>query len=383
MDLQIHELVGASHAAVWQPWAVQYFFLIATSATAVFLSLPAFMLRRTDMLPMGRLAMLTALSTGITAPIALLADLHQPGRFWHFYAYTHTTSWMAWGAWIVPAYVGFLLVYAWAVYRPHLFELGQGDWILARVFRLLSLGGKANSFAPMVGLLSGLLALAILIYTGTEVAIVRARPLWNTPLLPLQFAVTGFVSSLGVMLVLNTLLLRDKTCERHLNRLLVVFLAAVAVISVVWFGLALSGISPVLKNALASVAGFPVWQHVALWAVLAIAVPFVLALLKPSGSGLITGLIAIHAAWMFRWTVFMGGQSVPKVGSGLYDALLPHGLYSLMGVIGTFGLWLFLLIVITTFIPWKTAQTPDQTPGQTPGQTPASSSIAHAANHKS
>ena len=33
----------------------------------------------------ARLALLGALVCGLTAPVALLADLHQPGRFWRFY----------------------------------------------------------------------------------------------------------------------------------------------------------------------------------------------------------------------------------------------------------------------------------------------------------
>ncbi|MEI2385319.1 NrfD/PsrC family molybdoenzyme membrane anchor subunit [Breoghania sp. JC706] len=360
MDLQIHELVGANHAAVWQPWAVQYFFLIATSATALFFTLPAFVFRRAQALPMARLAMLTAVTTGITAPIALLADLHEPNRFWHFYAYFQPGSWMAWGAWIVPAFVAVLILYAWAAYRPQLAELSQGDWRFAWLFRLLSLGGSNNAFTPAVGSLAALLAVAILTYTGAEVFVVRARPLWNTPLLPLQFLATGFVASIGVMLVLNALMLRQRALEGQLNRMLVAALAVVGAIGALWFALGLSGLSPVIAEALRSVAGFPVWQHVALWAVLAIACPFAIALLKPSGTGLLTGLIAVHAAWMFRWTVFMGGQSVPKVGSGLYDALLPRGLDSLMGVIGTFGLWIFLIIAFTTFIPWTSAGTPER-----------------------
>ena len=65
----------------------------------------------------------------------------------------------------------------------------------------------------------------------------------------------------------------------------------------------------------------------------------------------------------------MGGQAVPKVGSGLYDALMPTGIEGLMGVIGTFGLWIFLLILYTTFVPWAEADLPDDTSATTSAQT--------------
>jgi len=359
MDVQIHELVGAVHEAAWLPWAVQYFFLIAMSVTALLLALPGFVFGREAALPKARLALMVAVTTGITAPIALLADLHQPGRFWEFFIYTHKTSWMAWGAWVVPSYVGLLILFAWAIHRPAFHRWGTQDWRFAWLFRLLSLGGEANWFARPLGMAAGVAALGILVYTGMEVTIVRARPLWNTPFLPLQFAATGFVGALGAMLVLERVLSRDGALEARLNRTLAAALAVVGALGIAWFALAISGLSPKHSEALASVAGFPVWQKIAAWGALSIAVPFGLALVLPRNSGWITGLIAIHAAWMFRWTVFMGGQAVPKVGSGLYDALMPTGIAGLMGVIGTFGLWLFLIIAYTTFIPWAEAGQPD------------------------
>ncbi len=356
--MEIQELVGAVHHVAWLPWAVQYFFLIAISTTAFLLALPAFLLGREAALPRARLALMTAVTTGITAPIALLADLHQPGRFWEFFVYTNASSWMAWGAWFVPAYVGLLVLFAWAVHRPAFHACGQEDWRFAWIFRWLSLGGSANGFARPLGYAALFAAILVLSYTGAEVYVVKARPLWNTPFLPWQFVATGFVGALGVMLVLERVLSRDGGTEAQLNRRLALWLGVVAVLGAAWYGVALSGISPRHTEALASVAGFPVWHVLAIWGAGTVAITFLLALLAPRNSGWVTGLLAIHAAWMFRWTVFMGGQAVPKVGSGLYDALLPAGIAGLMGVIGTFGLWLFLVIAYTTFIPWSEAGVP-------------------------
>lgn len=366
METQVHELVGAVHDAAWQPWAVQYFFLIAMSVTALLMALPAFVFGKSTDLRTARLALMVAVTTGITAPIALLADLHQPFRFWEFFVYTHKSSWMAWGAWIVPSYVALMLLFAWAIHRPEFHRMGQDDWRFAWLFRLFSLGGASNGFARPLGMLAGLAALGILVYTGSEVMVVRARPLWNTPFLPLQFAATGGVGALGVMLILERMLCRESALEATLNRRLALALALVAALGMAWFAVAISGVSPVHSEALASVAGFPVWQQIALWGAASVAIPFVLALVLPRNTGLITGLIAIHAAWMFRWTVFMGGQAVPKVGSGLYDALMPTGVAGLMGVLGTFGLCVFLMIVYTTFVPWADASPPARTPDQAP-----------------
>lgn len=66
--MEIQELVGTVHHAAWLPWAVQYFFLIAISATALMLALPGFVLGREAAVPQARLALMTAVTTGILRP---------------------------------------------------------------------------------------------------------------------------------------------------------------------------------------------------------------------------------------------------------------------------------------------------------------------------
>jgi tetrathionate reductase subunit C len=42
---------------------------------------------------------------------------------------------------------------------------------------------------------------------------------------------------------------------------------------------------------------------------------------------------------------------VPKTGAGFYEYALPAGPDGLMGIVGTAGLWLFLLILMTALLP--------------------------------
>jgi tetrathionate reductase subunit C len=104
--------------------------------------------------------------------------------------------------------------------------------------------------------------------------------------------------------------------------------------------------------AFTQVAGMPQWQFTAVWAVLSSIVPMALAIWRPATSGLVNGLIALHSAWMMRWTIFIGGQTIPKTGAGLYDYHLPMGNDGLMGIIGTAGLWIALLLLMLEFLPW-------------------------------
>ena len=77
------EILGFARGPDWLPWAVQYFFLIGISCAAFFISLPGLVWQRPEWRLLSRFALLAALISGLTAPVALLADLHQPGPLQH------------------------------------------------------------------------------------------------------------------------------------------------------------------------------------------------------------------------------------------------------------------------------------------------------------
>ncbi|HUW80155.1 MAG TPA: NrfD/PsrC family molybdoenzyme membrane anchor subunit [Acidocella sp.] len=355
MDSQIIEVLNVTRGVAWLPWAVSYFFLIGLSFGSFMLTLPYFVFGRAQHEKLGRLALLGALVCGLTAPVALLADLHGPGRFLNFYLYFQPQSWMSWGAFFIPVYLGGLLIYAWLVLRADFAVLGQGGNSLpARLYRLAGWGGAAPRPAVLAAALLTLVgAVLVAIYTGMEVMVVQARPLWNTPFLPLQFAATAFAGAIGLSLLFNRFVGgRDAQLEIGLNRLLVLALAAVLTLGGGWLFVSLSGVSPAHSAAFDQVAGMPQWQLTAVWAVLATVLPMALAIWRPASSGLITGLIAVHSAWMMRWTIFIGGQSIPKTGAGLYDYHLPLGGDGLLGIVGTLGLWIALLVLMVEYLPW-------------------------------
>ncbi len=349
----IVETINVAREVAWLPWAVQYFFLIGLSYGAYLLSLPGVVLRRPGWLVISRLALLAALVCGLCAPVALLADLHQPGRFWHFYAYFTPTSWMSWGAFFIPVYVTGLILYAWLAFRPLLQQHADEGGRFGTVARWFALGGH-ESRAPL--LVAAALAFAgaalVALYTGAEVMAVRARPLWHTPLLPLQFFITAIGGAAGVVMLFNRFgpARDDEAINRRLAHTIAWMQLTSLVVGGVWIALALSGISPVHTRALQQVGGSANWQMVAAWAVLATALTWWLGWKRPQAS-LLLGLLALHSAWMIRWAIFIGGQEVPKTGAGYYSYQLPLGPEGLLGILGTAGLWVFLFIAITYVLP--------------------------------
>ena len=355
MSSQIIEILNVTRETAWLPWAVQYFFLIGLSYGSFLLTLPYFVFGCIQHERLGRLALLGALVCGLTAPVALLADLHGPGRFYNFYLHFQPQSWMSWGSFFIPLYLGGLTLYAWLSLRGDFAKRGlAGDSWGVRAYRLVGRGGAVSRRA-IVAAASVTLAGAVLValYTGMEVMVVQARPLWNTPFLPPQFAMTALVGAIGLLLLHNRLIgRRDTQVEINLNRLLALALAGVLALGGGWLFTSLSGLSPSHSAAFNQVAGMASWQITAVWAVLAAAVPMVLAVWRPASSGLMTGLIAVHSAWMMRWTILIGGQDIPKTGAGLYDYHLPLGSDGLLGIVSTAGLWIALLLLMIDYLPW-------------------------------
>ncbi len=356
MKQTIVEMFYVVRDPAWAPWAVQYFFLIGLSVGAFLLSLPGLALGKPEWRETSRMALLAALVCGLAAPVALLSDLHNPGRFLNFYLHPQPHSWMSWGAFFIPAYVGLLLVYAWAALAPEFRAAAKQDGVLAPVQKLL--GGPARPGAlAMLGIATLIAAALVALYTGVEVMVIKARPLWNSVLLPFQFLTTAVAGAIGLMLLLERFIgAGDRDVEARLNRLLAASLVAVCALGATWFALALAG-GTVEAKAFSQVAGSPIWRNYAIWSTAAIVIPLAIALVRPSGTGIVTGLLALHAAWMFRWIVFIGGQNVPKTGAGLYHHEIALGPDGWTGIIGTAGLWLVILLALTTLLPWSTSRT--------------------------
>lgn len=355
MSSNVVEIVNVTRDPAWAPWAVEYFFLIGLSYGAFALTLPGLVLGRKAWAKASRSALLAALVCGLSAPVSLVADLHTPGRFMNFYLHPHPTSWMSWGSFFLIGYVVLLPLYAWAALAPDFSAAAKAGGPLALPRRLL--GGAARPGLVRALALATLAAAALVVlYTGMEVMVVKARPLWNTRLLPFEFLATALAGAIGLTMLLERFAGdNDRATEVLLNRWLAGILVIVAGLGAAWWLLAQAG-TGVEATALSQVAGSPLWRFNLIWAATALAAPFLVAALKPGGTGWLTGLLALHAAWAFRWILFMGGQDVPKTGAGMYETVIAPGPDGWIGMIGTAGLCLVILIALTTLLPWSGAR---------------------------
>lgn len=330
--MDIIELLTPYYEAAWLPWAVQYFFLIGMATGAAMLA--AWGVWVPEQRPAAKalpLAMVLLAVTAISAPVALLADLHQPARFWHFYAYLTPWSWMSLGALLLPVFVTLSLGLCATWW------LGWQRWM-----RILSLALVVS-------------AITIAVYTGAEVAIVRSRPLWNNPWVPLNLTLTAWLAAVGCMLGLTLWMApgRDVAVRAWLGKLGLALSVALLAVACAW---AVSGYVWQLPSFLAAqqlYAYFPIWR-ISLWLSVILGVIVMVLWLRPAwwlhSRPMIValGTAVCAAAWGFRWALFMGVQGVPKYGAGLYVYHMPLGGEGLMGILGVFG----LCIAVLTLALW-------------------------------
>lgn len=348
------EVLGFAREPGWLPWAVQYFFLIGISVAAFLLSLPGFVGRSPAWRGVSRRALLAALVCGLVAPVALLADLHQPGRFLNFYLHPNLSSWMAWGSFFIPLYLFGLLLYAWLCVRPQLAMMGklESGNRLGSLYRVLAYGGHDNVGAiRAAAVVATLGAVLVLLYTGMEVMVVRSRPLWHTAAVPLLFAVTAFTGGIG-MTALFEVLSGHSSGAPLLNRWLARSLWATLAIIAGWMVSGASNLSASAADALTAMRGSIGWMLTLGWLVGTTAVALWLANKRP-GRLVLTALLALHTAWIVRWIIFIGGQGIQKMGAAFQPYFLSMTPESVLGIIGTAGLCITLYIILTSFLPWQ------------------------------
>ncbi|WP_051530268.1 NrfD/PsrC family molybdoenzyme membrane anchor subunit [Halomonas halodenitrificans] len=361
----VTEVVVPRYGIAWYPWAVQYFFLIALSYSTLWLAAPGLVLGKPAWMTTARIALLACVSTTLVAPVALLADLHQPLRFWHFYAHPTPWSWMSLGSFLLPLYLGAVVLLAWLAWRPALKARSrQDDGVFSRVAGWIAWGDWQAPRAVLALIGAGALALSlgIMVYTGFEVAIVKGRPLWNTNWLPPMFVATGVIGACGLVLVLNRIsTLRSADTNRQMLAVLVGACVVTGFIALTWFLDGINAVSGSVAAALDSVSQSAAWRGTAIEGGIAGILLAVLAFVMRRSAarrktmGWVLGLLALHVAWMFRWVVLMNVQTVARNSAGFHDYHVAFGSYGLLGIIGIFGLWLTAVLLIDLFVPWREA----------------------------
>lgn len=180
----------------WQP--ALYLFLGGMGAGAFVMAAVLFLIDRTRHRLIVCVSMWAALASLATGLLLLLAELVTPARgllMWQ--SFSHFTSWMTYGAWGAFAAMAVFAVSALLATRP------VGVW-LAKKWTWF--GKKGTALRRVLAVIGIVLGLFVAVYTGMLLMTAESVPLWDTPLLPALFAVSGIDTGVALVELVAVLL---------------------------------------------------------------------------------------------------------------------------------------------------------------------------------
>jgi Ni/Fe-hydrogenase subunit HybB-like protein len=201
----------------WSVLIVLYPFLTGLVAGAFILASLERVFQVEAVKPTYRLALLTALSFLLVAPLPLQLHLGHPDRSYEMYLTPHRTSAMAMFGFVYLWYLMAVLVLEiWLDYRRQIVLLSQSStgWKRA-IYSVMTLGStniseralaideKAGWLITVIGIPSAFLLHG---YVGFIFGSIKANPWWSTPLMPVVFIFSAMVSGIALVMLLYMLI---------------------------------------------------------------------------------------------------------------------------------------------------------------------------------
>jgi Ni/Fe-hydrogenase subunit HybB-like protein len=197
----------------WSVLIVLYPFITGLVAGAFILASLERVFRVEAVKPTYRLALLTALSFLLVAPLPLQLHLGHPERSPEMYFTPHSTSAMAMFGYVYLWYLMAVLVFEiWLDFRKDIVLMAQRSTGLKKLlYRVMTLGSnniseRALHIDERVGWIVTLIGIpsAFMLhgYVGFIFGSIKANPWWSSPLMPVVFIFSAMVSGIACVMLL-------------------------------------------------------------------------------------------------------------------------------------------------------------------------------------
>ena len=378
----------------WSVLIVLYPFLTGLVAGAFILASLERVFQVEAVKPTYRLALLTALSFLLVAPLPLQLHLGHPERSYEMYLTPHRTSAMAMFGFVYLWYLMAVLVLEiWLDYRRQIVLLSQSStgWKRATYSvmtlgstniseRALAIDEKAGWLITVIGIPSAFLLHG---YVGFIFGSIKANPWWSTPLMPVVFIFSAMVSGIALVMLLYMLIswarrqVIDMRCVDTVARYLFY-------IFMIDFSLEMLDLIHRIYEADESFRSLDFMVHsklylshivvqIALGTIAPIALLGLTQVAKLSDIArkriyATTGCLTLMGIFAMRWNVVIGGQLFSK-------SFLGYTTYK-MGLVAREGLLMAILLTILPFaILWVLVKVlppwPEASSGSIPDAEPA------------
>jgi Ni/Fe-hydrogenase subunit HybB-like protein len=362
----------------WSVLIVLYPYITGLVAGAFILASLVRVFRVQAVAPTYRLALLTALSFLLVAPLPLQLHLGHPERSPEMYFTPHSSSAMAMFGYVYLWYLMAVLVFEiWLDYRREIVLLSQqSKGLLRLIYKVMTLGSSNISerslhidervgwIVTLVGIPSAFLLHG---YVGFIFGSIKANPWWSSPLMPVVFIFSAMVSGIaGVMLLYMAITkMRKQTIDIHCVDTIAMYLFYIFIID---FSLEMLDLIHRIYEADESFRSLNFMVHTKLYfsqivlqiclgTLLPLFLLFLTQVVKLAENVrkrmyVISGCLALIGIFAMRWNVVIGGQLFSKsfLGYTTYkiDLVTKEGL---LVAVGLSLLPLFFLWVLTKLLP--------------------------------
>lgn len=340
--MMIREILVEQQTIAWLPWSVSYFFFIGLAFSLVFVGLWIRYISKNNQWEF--IAVTLALICAIVAPIALIADLHQPSRIANFYLNPTPWSWMAWGAVFLP-----LFTFSVAGYFLCLLRQTIPVQNIATALKVLYWGNfNLAKWTTIFRICALIFSVLILLYTSMEVFAVKARTLWHH---------YGLIILILCSVLPTALLLCRFIIQLFFPSFQPKSFSLIGVCCLLGFGISLLWLY--ISNDIASIQLVQLWQLSVIpkWlAVCWIAVMILFFLPNNVFTNLLSVLVALIFTWLFRWILLIMVQGLLKYNASVHFHTLTWEIDEAIGLLSMFCLWGFIAVMFWQFFSSKLKQ---------------------------
>ena len=180
-------VTGLSDRVPWGMWITIDLSAIGLGAGAFLLSAAVYLLGLKKYEPVARVAVFVGLLGYTTALLMLLVDIGRPDRFWHGWIYwnTHSVLWEI--IMCITLYSAVLTVEFAAIVADHP-VFTRWPWVGR-------LAHQAHKLMPVLAVVGACLSLLHQSSLGATYGIIKARPVWYKPTMPLMFIAQAIATS--------------------------------------------------------------------------------------------------------------------------------------------------------------------------------------------
>ncbi len=355
-------VTNLSNSIPWGLWITIDLSAIALGAGAFALSAVVYLFKLDRLRPIVRIALLIGLIGYTSALLTLVADIGRPDRFWHPWVYWNVHSVL----WEITMCITIYLLILTVEFAPTISE----SRLFARWPIISRLGHNLHRLAPFLAVAGLLISLLHQSSLGATYGVLKARPIWFNPNMPIMFIVSAIAVGPAVTMAAAYIIewvTGRKTMSHYLLRNIARFsgLALLVYLYVRLWDLAVVnyyGSTPGASSAMSMLSeftpyGFGFWVGEIILGIIIPVVLFLIPRFNRNPLNLVLGsALAALGIIVNRWNVTVSGLVVPLSYSPGTAVQLEPGSYSpsvvewgvIAGVLG-YALLIFTLGVL--FLP--------------------------------